>query len=306
MRNNRDNRMHFAVMIFFIIINIQLAFAQTQTSALSYEQRIALFNYDKTTDLGIVKFGSEKRGTVTISDITFVGIPGKDPIKAYLVMPEGDGPFAGILWGHWLGHHSSDRSQYLDEAVKLANNGVVSVLINAMWAEPSWYENRIPEDDYENSIRQVIEMRRAMDLLMSYKNVDKTRIGFVGHDFSGMYGSIAAAVDQRAKTYVFIAVTSSLNNWAFFAAQPKSKTEYIQQNVVFELTDFISRIKGSVFCQFSNNDPFIAKTDGNVFFNAIKGTDKQKKRYDAGHDMEGEEIVSDRGNWLIRELGLKK
>ena len=294
------------ITISFMLMAVQLGIAQTQPPAPSFEQRAALFNYDHT-DLGIKEVGSEKRGKVTVRDITFIGIPGRDPIKAYLVVPEGTGPFAGVLWGHWLGHHTSDRSQYLDEAVELASKGVVSILINAMWAEqPSWYGDRVPEKDYENSIRQVVEIRRAMDLLLSYNNVDKTRIGFVGHDYSGMYGAIAAGIDQRAKTHVFIAVTSSLYNWAFLANQPKSKVEYVRQNAVFELTDFVSRIKGSVFCQFSNNDPFIAKTDGNIFFNAVTTSVKEKKRYDAGHYMEGEKIVSDRSAWLIRELGLKK
>ena len=305
MFGNRNATMSIFIIISLMLFTAQLGIAQTQPSGLSFEQRVALFNYDNT-DLGIKEVGREKRGTVTVRDITFVGIPGKDPVKAYVVEPEGSGSFAGILWGHWLGHHTSNRSQYLDEAVELASKGVVSVLIDAMWAKPSWYENRVLEEDYENSIRQVIEIRRAMDLLVSYKSVDKARIGFVGHDYSGMYGSIAAGIDQRAKTYVFIAVTSSLYDWAFLVNQPKSKVEYVRQNAVFELTDFVSKIKGSVFCQFSNNDPFISKTDGNVFFNAVTGSVKEKKRYDAGHFMKGDEIASDRKAWLIRELGLAK
>jgi hypothetical protein len=294
------------ITIIFSLINSQLSIAQTLPTEFSMEQRTALFNYNKTTDLDINEIGSEKRGSVTILDITFVGIEGKQPVKAYLVLPKGPGPHAGILWGHWLGHHTSNRNQYLDEAVNLASKGVVSLLIAAMWAAPSWYENRVLEKDYNNSIEQVLEIRRAMDLLMSYKNVDTARIAYVGHDYSGMYGAIAAGVEPRAKTYVFIAVTSSLYNWAFFANQPKSKLNYVRQNAVFELTDYVGRINGSVFCQFSNRDPFIAKTDANVFYNAINSSDKVKKRYDADHDMIGDEIVVDRNAWLIKELGLKE
>ncbi|MEP1095054.1 MAG: hypothetical protein ABJG78_08085 [Cyclobacteriaceae bacterium] len=306
MNSNGNTKSSIAIMISLMLFTAQLSIAQTQPSVLSFQQRVELFNYDNTVDLDIKEVGVEKRGTVAIQDITFVGVLGQDPVKAYLVVPEGTGPFAGVLWGHWLGHHTSNRSQYLDEAVELASKGVVSLLIDAMWAEPGWYENRVLEEDYESSIKQVIEMRRAMDLLMSYENVDTARIGYVGHDYSGMYGSIAAGINPLAQTYVFIAVTSSLYDWAFFANQPKSKIEYVQQNAVFELTDFVSQLKGSVLCQFSNDDPFISKTDGNVFFNALTTSDKEKKRYDAGHFMKGEDIVSDRQAWLIRELGLTK
>jgi hypothetical protein len=179
-----------------VFFAVQPGIAQTQGPDQSFEQRIALFDYDKTIDLNLKDIGVEKRGNITVRDISFVGIPGKDPIKAYLVVPEGPGPFPGILWGHWLGHHTSDRSQYLDEAVQLASSGVVSILINAMWAEPAWYENRRPKEDYENSIRQVIEIRRAMDLLVTFDNVDKTRIGFLGHDYSGMYGLLQRALSR--------------------------------------------------------------------------------------------------------------
>ncbi len=297
--------LYLAVSCSLILLPVHSGFAQTNTDTPSFGERKALFQYEKG-QLNIKVVGSEKRGNVTIRDITFEGVPGKDRVEAYLVIPDGDGPFAGILWGHWLGHHTSDRNQYLEEAVDLAAKGVVSLLINAMWAEPHWYENRVLEEDYENSIQQVVEMRKAMDLLMSQKKVDKERVAYVGHDYSGMYGSIAAGVEPRAKTYVFIAVTSSLYDWAFLANQPKSKIAYVRQNAVFELTDFISQIKGSVLCQFSNTDPFIAKTDGNLFYNALKVEQKERKRYDAEHFMGTAEIRADRTAWLIKELGLKE
>lgn len=272
---------------------------------MSFEDRIALFSYDVTADFDVKEGGTEQRGEVIIRDVTFVGITGADPVEAYIVEPTSDGSYAGILWGHWLGHHTSNREQYLDEAVALASKGVVSVLINTMWSEPKWYENRVLEEDYENSIRQVIELRRSMDFLLSHQRVDTNRVAFVGHDYSGMYGTLAEGVNPRAKTYVFIAVTSSLYDWAFLANQPKSKLEYVKQNAVFELTDFASQLSGSVLCQFSNNDPFISKTDGNVFFNALTTKVKERKRYDAGHFMKGEDIVSDRTTWLIKELNLE-
>ncbi len=289
--------------IAFFFVGI-VGHGQGNDSGADMEARIALFNYDEVT-FDPVQIGEERKGSVTIQDIRFVGIPGRDSIRAYLVVPDGPGPFAGVLWGHWLGHHTSDRNQYLEEAVALASKGVVSLLINTMWSEPGWYENRVLEEDYESSIQQVIEFQRSMDLLLSLEYVDSERIGFVGHDYSGMYGSIAMGAKPRAKTHVFIAVTSSLYNWAFLLKQPKSKLEYVRKNAVFELTDFVRRIEGSVLCQFSKTDPFIAKTDGNVFFNAVTSEVKERKRYDAGHFMEGEDIVADRTAWLIKELGLE-
>ena len=42
------------------------------------------------------------RGGVKVEDIVFDGGAGSD-VSAYLVTPPGAGPFAGVLWIHWLG-----------------------------------------------------------------------------------------------------------------------------------------------------------------------------------------------------------
>ena len=160
---------------------------------------------------------------------------------------------------HWLGEPATtNRTQYLGEAVTLAGRGAVSLLVDAMWSAPEWYGKRVPEQDYENSVRQVVALRRAMDLLTSRPDVDKTRIGYVGHDYGGMYGMLAAGLDRRARTYVYLAVASSLNDWAFFARQPKSKTEYLRQNAPLELTDFLRQVKNaSTLYQFAKNDDYV-------------------------------------------------
>ena len=269
-----------------------------------FDSRTALFKYDNKADLRVNEVGVEKRGDVTVRDIAFVGIAGKPPIKAYLVVPNGAGPFAGVLWVHWLGEEKSNRDQFLDEAVALAPKGVVSLLVDAMWATPKWFEDRILEKDYEDSIEQVIKLRRAMDLLTGQPNVDRTRIGFVGHDYGGMYGMLMAGVDQRARTYVFIAVTQSFESWAFLGKQPASKAEYLGRNSVLELTDYLRQVKNSsTLFQFGTNDFYVSGADAAVIF-AAANQPKERKKYDTGHKMDLPKIVSDRDDWLARQLNL--
>lgn len=279
--------------------------AIAESADASFAARSSLFDYDRAVGFAPTVNGTEKRGAVTIEDIAFTGAKGSNPIKAYLVRPEGNGPFAGALWVHWLGEEKSDRRQFLDEAVALAPKGVVSLLVDGMWADPAWYGSRDPDKDYENSVRQVIEIRRAMDFLLTQPKVDTARVAFVGHDFGGMYGAIAAGLDRKASAYVFIAVAPSLNDWAFFSRQPASKVEYIRKNAVLELTDYLARLQGgAVLCQFSKNDPYVATAGASVFYKAIASSGKSKKAYDAGHDMQGDAIVADRDAFLIKELEL--
>ena len=284
----------------FLLVSSLTTHAQSTTDVAA---RTAIFRYNNNSPVTIREVSSEQRGDVTVRDITFTPGPGRE-IKAYLVIPKGNGPFAGILWAHWLGEEKSNRTQFLDEAVDLAPKGVVSLLVDAMWSAPRWFGNRIPEKDYENSIRQVIEFRRAVDLLLSQANVDKTHIGFVGHDYGAMYGMLMAGVDQRISTFVFIAATQSLNDWAFLGPQPKSKAAYLKQNSNLELTDYLRQVRNaSKLFQFGKGDFYVSQADGAVLF-AAAPEPKQRKLYEAGHKMELNEIVRDRDEWLIKQLKL--
>jgi cephalosporin-C deacetylase-like acetyl esterase len=291
--------MNGATIVFLLSIATIVVQAQ---SADDVAARAALFQYDKKASLVVKEISAERRGDVTVRDVTFIGVLGKPEIKAYLIVPNGAGPFAGILWVHWLGEEKSNRTQFLDEAVALAPKGVVSLLVDAMWATPKWFENRNLDEDYQNSVIQVIHLRRAMDLLLAQKDVDKARVGFVGHDYGGMYGMLAAGVDQQAKTYVYIAVTQSLNDWAFFANQPKSKAAYIRQNAQLEFTDFLRQVKNaSTLFQFGKSDFYVSGADAAILFNATSQP-KQRKLFDTGHKMDLKEIMTDRDDWLVKEL----
>lgn len=288
------------IFVLFLVFTVTVQ-PQTKTES---GARLALFRYDHNARAVVKEISSEKRGDVTVRDIKFSGGRGGQEISAYLVVPSGNGPFAAILWAHWLGEEKSNRTQFLDEAVELARKGTVSLLIDAMWSNPEWFGKRIPEKDHENSIRQVIEMRQAVDLLLSQPGVDKTRTAFVGHDFGAMYGMLMAGVDQRMKNYVFIAATQSLNDWAFLGPQPKSKPAYLKQNSDLELTDYLQQVNAAnKFFQFGKADFYISQADAAVLFKAAKEP-KQRKMYDAGHNMQLKEIVADRTEWLTKQLKL--
>lgn len=266
-----------------------------------------LFAYDKAADLGLKSVGTEMRGDVAVQDLRFTAVPGSNvETKAYLVLPKGDGPFAGALWVHWLGEpKTTNRTEFLDEAVALAERGLVSVLPDAMWSQPNWYENRNPDDDYASTIAQVVALRRAMDLLLSQPNVDAKRIGFVGHDYGAMYGMLAGGADQRAKTYVYAAATQSLEDWAFLANQPASKPDYVCKNSVFQLTDALRRVRNaSTLFQFATKDVYVSRASSGVLLSAA-GSPKERKVYETDHAMALAPVKADRALWLVRELSLK-
>ena len=178
----------------------------------------------------------------------------------------------------------------------------MSLLVDGMWSDPTWYEKRDPEQDFDVSIRQTIALRRAMDLLVARPEVDSKRIGYIGHDFGGMYGMLMAGLDKRAKTYVFVAVAPSLLEWAFFATQPRSKVDYIRRNAPLELSEFLHRVdNASTLFQFAKHDVYVSAASTGVLLNAANAP-KERKFYDADHAMDKPEIAQDRDAWLLKEL----
>jgi dienelactone hydrolase len=290
-----------AAACFLLLIGIARA-----ADGAEFEAQRALFRYDKSIPLSVVEKGVELREGATVRDVSFDALTGK-PVSAYVVAPEGKGPFAAVLWVHWLGDPATtNRTQFLKEAAELAPRGVVSVLVDAMWStavSPEWFGRRVPEEDYANSIRQVIALRRALDLLLAEPGVDPARVGVVGHDYGGMYSMLLEGVDPRAKACVYIAVAPSLLDWAFLGPQPKSKAEYLRQNAMLELTDYLHQAKdAATLLQFGTKDIYVSRVDTGIVATAA-GT-QNRKFYDAEHAMELPEIAADRDAFLGKELGL--
>ena len=273
----------------------------------------ALFAYDTSAALAVQVVGSRTVGDAVVNDVTFVSRPDRpgERLAAYIVEPAKPAPsMAGILWVHWLGDPTTtNRTQYLEEAQALAARGVVSVLVDAMWATPRWYRDRVLEDDYTSSISQVVSLRRSLDLLLAQAGVDPSRVALVGHDYGAMYGAIVAGVDGRAKAHVLIAPTASLLDWAFFYdKKPVSMEAYRREHEALSLCDHLAAAANVAFLfQFAEKDEYVPLDRARVLFEApAKARSKNMSVYGkAGHEMvEPRTIWLDRTVWLIRELSL--
>ena len=264
-----------------------------------------LFAYDRSAPFNVLEAGRETRGPALVRDLTFT--PADKPVRAFLVSPAtGSGPHAAILYVHWLGEPATtNRTQFLDEAVALANRGVVSLLVEGMWADPDWYKNRIPEEDHAQAVRQVIELRRAMDLLLAQPGVDPARVALVGHDFGAMYGMMAEALDRRARTCVFMAPTPHFEDWFLFRQQPKDLAAYKAQLAPIDPVNFVPALApASVFFQFASKDFYVTAGEAAEFY-AAAAPRKQMATYESDHDLHPPEVAADRLSWLFRELELK-
>jgi dienelactone hydrolase len=263
-----------------------------------------LFGYDRSLPLDLREMSTQSEGGITIRDVTFASIdPRHGPIEAFIVRPPGSGPFAGILYFHWLGKPRGDRTEFLEEAVALATHGVVSVLVQGYfpWKEP-------PKDgpsDRQQVIDQVIDTRRAMDVLVAQPGVDVDRLGYVGHDYGAMYGAILAAVDARAKAYVLVAGLGDFGAWSLkYWPHTAAAGEAVYRKTVADVDpiNFIALASpASLLFQFAKRDIYISEAAAAEFFDQASAP-KDVRWYDAEHDLHIEAAARDRNEWLRRQL----
>jgi len=268
-----------------------------------------LFGYDASAPFDLKEVSVKEQDGVTIRDIDYAARTSqRGRVKAYIIRPAGKGPFAGVLFFHWLGKPNGDRTQFLNEATALAKQGVVSLLIQGYFP---WQVDPVEgQTDRQRVVDETIEVRRALDLLLSQPNVDRKRIGYVGHDYGAMYGSLLSSADKRVKTFVLIAGIGTFSDWSldyWLKAKPAEFKDSYRQS--FKTLEPINLIGGappaSLLFQFANTDKFISKEAATAFYNAAKEP-KEVKWYDTIHEMDVEAARTDRRDWLTQKLGLAK
>ena len=169
------------------------AFAQE-----SYEQLLHHWDYDQRAPLNIKQSGVQQRGGATVYDISYaspvgdrgaaVG-PNGGTVTAYLVVPAGKGPFPAVIYGHWCmpGSEKENRSEFLEEAIVLANSRVVSLLPDHVAVHPGFKpdETALNQNQIAVEVQQDVNLRRGADLLLARKDVDHKRLAYVGHSCDG-------------------------------------------------------------------------------------------------------------------------
>lgn len=226
---------------------------------------------------------------------------------AEIVRPEGDAPLAAILYVHWYEPESLDshRTQFEEEAKELALGGAVCLSIETLWSDRDFFLKRTQEEDMQNSMEEVVNIRRAIDLLLSEPNVDLKRFAYVGHDFGGMYGVLAGSLDQRPTHYVVMASTPRFPDWYLYLPKldGEARESFIRQmSEIDPITHIQNLAPASVFFQFATDDFHVPKERAEEFFAAAKEP-KEMKWYEAGHGL-NEAATNDRKAWLKQKLGL--
>lgn len=297
-----------------VLLTSLLAFGALKPFAQDAEL-IRHFDYNRQAPLGIQELGLVYRGEVSVYTITYSS-PKGGLVPAFLVVPKGKGPFAAIIWGHWYWRNSPqrNRTQFLEEAVALAQVGVVSLLTDGPVARQGYVENNDPLNEQQVSylVQQVVDMRRGADLLLARKDVDPKRLAYVGHSYNATVGAFLSGVDRRFKAFVLMAGTMSEEiNFRTPEYQeyrkkvgPEKFDAFIAKYSWLDQGKYVSHAApATVFLQYATQEKFLTAERARLY-EAIVSQPKRFKLYDAPHALNAE-ARRDRIGFLTEQLKLK-
>jgi dienelactone hydrolase len=261
-------------------------------------------------DRGVLDVREVARGTedgVLERLITF-GTPYGYRRAAELIGPAEGDPLGAILYVHWYEPEARDsnRSQFHDEAMQLARRGAVSLLVETMWSDRDFFIKRTQADDFAASLRQVVELRLALDLLLAQPGVDGSRLAYVGHDFGGMYGVLAGAADRRPTHYVIMAATPRFHEWYLYypKLEGEPRERFVEQMAPLDpIANVAALAPAPLLFQFARSDRHVPIERAEAFF-ATASEPKELRWYEAGHGLNQQATV-ERIAWLSEQLVLK-
>ena len=312
--------MRITLLLTFLLTCSAFAFGQTAGTP-TFEELARQFDYDAARPVDVREVGRERKSGATVIDMSYAS-PRGGRVPAYLVVPQGRGPFAAVLFGHWMmdGSPLKNRREFLEEAQVLARAGAVSLLIDAPLVRPGF----VHKDDgmggavesAEAARRQVVDFRRGIDLLLARRDVDPKRIAYVGHSFDAHVGGILAAVEKRVGSFVLMAGGFADEEYVFDPANAdmvKMRERYGDERIRAYFRDyawddpvhFVGRsAPAAVFLQFGKRDKPIPEQKARRYFELF-AEPKRIGFYDAGHELDAV-ARRERVEWLAERLSLRR
>ena len=273
------------------------------------EELAKTFAYNAAAPLDVKEAGVEERAGASVHDLSYAS-PQGGRVPAYLVMPPGKGPFAGIVLMHW---GQGNRSEFLAEALLMARAGAASIMIDAPYLRPEHTQAPCGEAERGEYIQMINDLRRALDVLLTHPEVDKERLAYVGHSLGATWGGTLAVVERRFQSHVLMGGLPSLADAIRedVAASPPPAEQKQKLEECLKALEPIESIRyvgkaapAAILFQFARLDRFISPKAAQQYFDAANEP-KIIKWYEGGHEFSDPAALADRAEWLEKRLKLK-
>ncbi len=285
------------------------------------EESLPLFDYDQQAPLDIQEVDSWHEGNATWYDITYTS-PKGGRVPATLVVPDGRGPFAGIIVMHGM---PSTRQDFFWLGKIYARCGAVVILVDAPFNRPENASRPLirgvsltfTEQDAEDQIQLIVDLRRAVDLLTARPDVDPDRIAYAGISYGGAMGGLFAGVEDRLQAYALIVGDGGLvmhltgtddrDNYygsPFFLISEERQEVWLDAMWPIEPLHFVGRAApAALLFQNGIKDGAVPPSDA-LRYQEAGSEPKQIMWYDSGHGLVWQtQPLRDQVEWLQQYIG---
>jgi dienelactone hydrolase len=192
--------------------------------------------------------------------------------------------------------------------VYIARHGAVVIALDAPFnRRPGGPTTFTPRDSAEQ-VQLIVDLQRAVDVLLARPDVDGARLAYVGRSYGGATGALFAGVERRLKTYILASadggVTARFTEPGAPQPPPSQQAQaraWLASMQPIEGIRFVGRANGSILFQNARRDQFVSVARAEALHAAATGP-KEVRWYDTPHALNPAAHV-DQLRWLSQTVG---
>ncbi|MGE0556332.1 MAG: alpha/beta hydrolase family protein, partial [Gemmatimonadales bacterium] len=256
---------------------------------------------------------------VAILEICFAS-PKGGRATGLLLVPAGPGPFPGVVVQNGAPGRVDSRliavlrTHVMANAMAVAQAGAVAIALEAPWARRLEPPVTFTTQDSVDQVHLIVDLQRAVDVLLARSDVDPARLGYVGRSYGGAMGALLAGVERRIRAYVLQVgdggLVSHFTLGEVGAApppgiDPAAWERWLRAMRPLEPIRFVGRARPAALLLQSARQDQAVSTAAAIALHEAASEPKTVTWYGTGHGL-SPEATGEMLAWLGREIGLRR
>lgn len=275
-----------------------------QSQARGPASPLGTFAYDRAQPISFESRSEGEQNGIETQAISYAS-PRGGRATGVLFIPSGPGPFPAIVLQHGMPSRARDMTR---QGMEMARRGAVVIAIDAPWArsgEVIHWDAR----DSANQVQLIVDLQRAVDLLIARDDVDSARMAYVGVSYGGAMGGLLAGVEGRLSAYVLRVGDGGLLAHFTGAEDPPvppgvSDSAWQRWRAAMDPIEpihYVGRANAPIYFQNGEQDRLVPPADARVY-QAAGPANKKVSWYPAGHGLD-QQAYADMYEWLKQRIG---
>lgn len=263
-----------------------------------------LFAYDRNAPLELQSSQIGTEDGVAIHQVSYAS-PKGGRVTGRLFVPQGGGPFAGVVLAHGM---PGNAETFTGRGVYIARHGAVVIAIDAPFNRREGPPITFTPRDSAEQVQLIVDLQRAVDVLLARPDVDSARLAYVGRSYGGATGALFAGVERRLRTYVLPSADGGITTRFTGpgappppAGQEAQARAWLAAMQPIEGLRFVHRANAPIFFQNGLRDQAVSVERAEALHAAATGQ-KEVRWYDTGHPLNAAAYV-DQLRWLSQHVG---